>query len=67
VNYQSVGSGAGLRQFINYTVAFAASNVPMQPKQIAKVNQGVVQLPMTAGTGVGPKQPRPGLHSALAL
>jgi phosphate transport system substrate-binding protein len=49
VNYQSVGSGAGVRQFINRTVAFAASDVPMQPKEIAKVNQGVVQIPMTAG------------------
>lgn len=49
VNYQSVGSGAGVRQFINHTVAFAASDVPMQAKEIAKVNQGVVQIPMTAG------------------
>jgi phosphate transport system substrate-binding protein len=49
VNYQSVGSGAGVRQFIARTVDFAASDVPMKAEEIAKVSQGVVQIPMTAG------------------
>jgi phosphate transport system substrate-binding protein len=49
VNYQSVGSGAGVRQFISRTVDFAASDVPMKAEEIAKVQQGVVQIPMTAG------------------
>ena len=49
VNYQSVGSGAGVRQFISRTVDFAASDVPMKADEIAKVPQGVVQIPMTAG------------------
>ena len=49
VNYQSVGSGAGVRQFMAGTVAFAASDVPMKADEIAKVPRGVVQLPMTAG------------------
>ena len=49
VNYQSVGSGAGVRQFISRTVDFGASDVPMKPEEIAKVRQGVVQIPMTAG------------------
>jgi phosphate transport system substrate-binding protein len=49
VNYQSVGSGAGVRQFISRTVDFAASDVPMAAEEIAKVPQGVVQIPMTAG------------------
>jgi phosphate transport system substrate-binding protein len=49
VNYQSVGSGAGVRQFISRTVDFGASDVPMKPEEIAKVPQGVVQIPMTAG------------------
>jgi phosphate transport system substrate-binding protein len=49
VNYQSVGSGAGVRQFIARTVDFAASDVPMKSDEIAKVSQGVVQIPMTAG------------------
>jgi phosphate transport system substrate-binding protein len=49
VNYQSVGSGAGVRQFIARTVDFGASDVPMKAEEIAKVSQGVVQIPMTAG------------------
>ena len=49
VNYQSVGSGAGVRQFISRTVDFAASDVPMKAEEIAKLPQGVVQIPMTAG------------------
>ena len=49
VNYQSVGSGAGVRQFISRTVDFAASDVPMKSEELSKVPQGVVQIPMTAG------------------
>jgi len=49
VNYQSVGSGAGVRQFTAKTVDFAASDVPMKAAEIAKVPNGVVQIPMTAG------------------
>lgn len=49
VNYQSVGSGAGVRQLLSRTVDFAASDVPMKAEEIAKVPQGVVQIPMTAG------------------
>lgn len=49
VNYQSVGSGAGVRQFVAGTVDFAASDVPMKADDIAAVKRGVVQVPMTAG------------------
>jgi phosphate transport system substrate-binding protein len=49
VNYQSVGSGAGVRQFVAGTVDFAASDVPMGREEISKVKRGVVQIPMTAG------------------
>jgi phosphate transport system substrate-binding protein len=49
VNYQSVGSGAGVRQFVAKTVDFGASDVPMKDDDIAKVADGVVQIPMTAG------------------
>ncbi|MFM7085409.1 MAG: phosphate ABC transporter substrate-binding protein PstS [Cyanobium sp.] len=49
VNYQSVGSGAGVRQFVSGTVDFAASDVPMKDKDIAEVKRGVLQVPMTAG------------------
>ena len=49
VNYQSVGSGAGVRQFQAGTVDFGASDAPMKPEDIAKVPRGVLQIPMTAG------------------
>ena len=49
VNYQSVGSGAGVRQFMANTVDFGASDKPMKEAEIAKVERGVLQIPMTAG------------------
>ena len=49
VDYQSKGSGAGIRDFINETVDFAASDAAMKDKEIAKVGKGVILLPMTAG------------------
>ena len=48
-DYQSVGSGAGVQAFMNRTVDFAASDAGMTDEQIAKVEGGVVLLPMTAG------------------
>ena len=50
VNYQSVGSGAGIRQFVAGTVDFGASDEPIKPKEAAKVKRGVVQIPMVGGT-----------------
>ncbi len=50
ISYQSIGSGAGIEQFTNGTVDFAASDVAMTPEEIAKVERGVVLLPMTAGS-----------------
>ena len=50
VNYQSVGSGAGVEQFMSKTVDFGASDVAMDDEEIAKVNGEVIMLPMTAGS-----------------
>ncbi|MGE7990510.1 phosphate ABC transporter substrate-binding protein PstS [Pseudomonas sp. NPDC089554] len=49
VDYQSKGSGAGVQDFLNKTVDFAASDSAMKPEEIAKVGEGVQLLPMTAG------------------
>lgn len=49
VDYQAKGSGAGIQDFINNTVDFAASDAAMKDKEIAKVKQGAILLPMTAG------------------
>ncbi len=50
VNYQSVGSGAGVKQFTQGTVDFAASDAAMSDAEIAKIKDGVVMLPATAGS-----------------
>lgn len=52
VNYQAVGSGAGISQFQKGTVDFGASDVPMAAADIAKVPGGataLVQVPTTLG------------------
>ena len=50
VNYQAVGSGSGRKAFIDQTVNFGASDDPMKKADMAKVNRGVVQIPMVGGT-----------------
>ena len=37
VDYQAKGSGAGIQDFINHTVDFAASDAAMTDEEIAKV------------------------------
>ncbi len=49
VDYQAKGSGAGIQDFINRTVDFAGSDAAMTDEEIAKVSDGVVLLPVTAG------------------
>lgn len=49
VDYQSKGSGAGVQDFLNNTVDFAASDSAMKPEDMAKVPGGVQLLPMTGG------------------
>ncbi len=58
VDYQSVGSGSGVKNFINKTVDFGASDAGMKPEEIAQVDVGVQLLPMTAGAIVLSLQPR---------
>ncbi|NDC16198.1 MAG: phosphate ABC transporter substrate-binding protein PstS, partial [Synechococcaceae bacterium WB9_2_170] len=50
VNYQSVGSGAGVRQYIKESVDFGASDEPLKASDYAKVKRGVVQIPTVGGT-----------------
>ena len=50
VDYQSVGSGSGVKSFMDKTVDFAASDAAMKPEDMAKVDGGVQLLPMTAGS-----------------
>jgi len=50
INYQSLGSGAGVKQFQQSLVNFGASDAAMTDEEMAKVKEGVVLLPMTAGS-----------------
>ncbi|HEX2545308.1 MAG TPA: phosphate ABC transporter substrate-binding protein PstS [Ramlibacter sp.] len=58
VNYQSVGSGAGLRQIEAKTVDFGASDAPLGDEELAK--KGLVQFPTVIG-GVVPVVNIPGV------
>ena len=51
VNYQAVGSGAGIQQFIKKTVDFGASDVPMGATDIATAGGAdtLTQIPTTLG------------------
>jgi phosphate transport system substrate-binding protein len=51
INYQSVGSGAGLKQIRSKTVDFGASDMPLNDDELAK--DGLVQFPTVIG-GVVP-------------
>jgi phosphate transport system substrate-binding protein len=51
INYQSVGSGAGLRQIEAKTVDFGASDAPLKDDELSK--KGLMQFPMVIG-GVVP-------------
>lgn len=52
IDYQSVGSGSGIKSFIDKTVDFGASDAAMTPEEIGRVDPalGVQLLPMTAGS-----------------
>ena len=47
LNYQSIGSGAGIKQIQAKTVTFGASDAPLKPEQLEK--DGLVQWPMVMG------------------
>jgi phosphate transport system substrate-binding protein len=49
VNYQAVGSGAGIAQLQAGTVAFAGSDPPMKATEIAKAKGPVAQFPIGFG------------------
>lgn len=50
INYQSIGSGGGIRQLIAGTVDFGATDVPMNDEEIARVpGQRVVHVPLVLG------------------
>src|SRR5213592_3856385 len=51
LNYQSIGSGGGIKQIKAKTVTFGASDMPLKPEDLDKA--GLLQFPMIMG-GVVP-------------
>jgi len=67
INYQSVGSGQGIKSFTAGLTDFGASDAAMSDAEIAAVTDGgVVLLPMTAGSIVLSYN-LPGVTSAVQL
>jgi phosphate transport system substrate-binding protein len=52
INYQSIGSGGGIRQFTQGTVDFGASDGPMTDEQVAAVQGKVLHIPSVLGADV---------------
>lgn len=52
INYQSIGSGGGIKQFLEKTVDFGASDAPMTDEQLAKSTLPVLHIPTVMGAVV---------------
>src|SRR5204862_4706986 len=52
LNYQSIGSGGGIRQFSDGTVDFGATDAPMTDSAIAAINGNVLHIPTVLGAVV---------------
>jgi phosphate transport system substrate-binding protein len=53
INYQSIGSGGGIRQLLEKTVDFGATDAPMSDAELAKSTAGsILHFPMTLGAVV---------------
>ncbi len=52
INYQSIGSGGGIRQFTEGTVDFGATDGPMNESQIQAVGGNVLHIPAVLGAVV---------------
>ena len=62
IDYQSIGSGGGVKAFLDKTVDFAASDAPLNKKEIATAGgaEKIVEFPIIAG-GVVPAYNLPGV------
>jgi len=52
VNYQSIGSGGGIRQVLNGTVDFGASDGPMSDEQLKQAKFKILHIPTVMGAVV---------------
>ena len=66
INYDAVGSDEGIARFIGQTVDFAGTDALMTEAEVAKVRNGVIMVPTTAGMTVLAYN-LPGLKGAIRL
>lgn len=49
INYQSIGSGGGIRQFLKGTTDFGATDAPMKDSELAKSKTPILHIPTVLG------------------
>jgi phosphate transport system substrate-binding protein len=64
INYQSIGSGGGIRQVLNGTVDFGASDGPMTDEQLAQSKTKILHIPTVLGAVV-PAYNVPGISGEI--
>jgi len=64
INYQSIGSGGGIRQLLSGTVDFGASDAPMTDQQLGESKTKILHFPTVLGAVV-PSYNIPGLSQEL--
>jgi phosphate transport system substrate-binding protein len=64
INYQSIGSGGGIRQLSAGTVDFGASDMPLNDEKVKDIPQPIFQLPTVLGSVV-PAYNVPGLSGEI--
>src|ERR1700730_751448 len=64
INYQSIGSGGGIRQLLDKTVDFGASDGPMTDEQLQQAGFKILHFPTVLGADV-PSYNIPGLTAEL--
>jgi phosphate transport system substrate-binding protein len=66
INYQSIGSGGGVRQFTERTVDFGASDAPLTEEEMQALSSTPVHIPETIGSVVAAYN-LPGIDKGLKL
>ena len=64
INYQSIGSGGGIRQLQSGTVDFGASDMPLNDDQLKEMGKPIIQFPTVLGSVV-PAYNMPGVSGEI--
>jgi phosphate transport system substrate-binding protein len=66
INYQSIGSGGGIRQLLDKTVDFGASDGPMNDDQLKQASVPILHFPTVLGAAI-PSYNVPGVQGDLSF